>query len=79
MSPIVFRTSSGLRLLALPVWAVLLTGCAVGPDFQRPPPPANAAFTREAFPAATVAAPGSTGQAQQFLAGVDVPDRWWTH
>lgn len=84
MSPIVFRTSRGLpptgrRLLALPVWAVLLTGCAVGPDFLRPPPPANAAFTREAFPAATVAAPGSTGQAQQFLAGVDVPDRWWTH
>ena len=56
-----------------------LAGCAVSPDFTAPAAPANAAYTASGeLPAATVATPGVPGgEAQQFLAGRDVPARWW--
>ena len=56
-----------------------LAGCAVSPDFTAAAAPANAAYTANGeLPAATVATPGVPGgEAQQFLAGRDVPARWW--
>jgi NodT family efflux transporter outer membrane factor (OMF) lipoprotein len=57
---------------------LLLAGCAVGPDFQRPAPPGPGALTAAPLPA-TAAAPGVPGgAAQRFVAGAAVPDRWWT-
>ena len=60
--------------------AVLLAGCAVGPDFERPAPPAVSEYTAQALPAST--ASGSTeiagGEAQRFVAGMDVDGQWWT-
>src|SRR5262245_35513829 len=55
-----------------------LAGCAVGPNFRPPPPPEVSAYGREALPAATAAANVPTGDAQHFLEGGNVPERWWT-
>jgi len=54
-----------------------LTGCAVGPSFERsrlPQPPAAAIPP----PAATGSAPGLLGEAQSFRPDGAVPERWWT-
>jgi NodT family efflux transporter outer membrane factor (OMF) lipoprotein len=45
-------------------------GCAVGPDFKRPPAPAADAYG---------SAPVTTGdEAQRLVAGMDIPSQWWT-
>ena len=44
-----------------------MTGCAVGPDFKPPEPPAVAGYL-----------PGHDGQAgRTFVPGGDIPARWW--
>jgi NodT family efflux transporter outer membrane factor (OMF) lipoprotein len=53
-------------------------GCAVGPDFQTPKAPTTKAYTAEALPAETDAAPGTAGVAQRFSPGKDIPQEWWT-
>ncbi len=57
--------------------AVLCAACAVGPDFQRPPPPDVSGYVREPL-TGTVAAAGAGGAAQVFKGGVEVPTRWWS-
>jgi NodT family efflux transporter outer membrane factor (OMF) lipoprotein len=57
---------------------LLLGGCAVGPDFERPAPPTPDRYTAEALPAETVAAPVAGGAAQHLLPGRDIPGEWWT-
>src|SRR5262249_31104427 len=59
--------------------APLLTGaCVVGPDFQKPVPPPVSGYT-SAPPAPTDATPQVPGgEAQQFVAGGDIPADWWT-
>ncbi len=61
-------------------WGILFTlaGCAVGPNFRAPPSPAVEAYRKDALPPATAGANVPTGDAQHFLAGADVPGRWWT-
>jgi NodT family efflux transporter outer membrane factor (OMF) lipoprotein len=51
-----------------------LSACAVGPDFQRPPAPAERTYTREAT--VETSAPG--GESQRFDVGREVPAAWWT-
>ncbi len=53
---------------------LLAAGCAVGPDFVRPEPPAIGRYTRDAGPAGTVAA---DGQAQRFEPGGGLAADWW--
>ncbi len=57
--------------------AAALAGCAVGPDYRRPDPPAVATYTAEALPVKTATAPGVGGAAQWFVSGADLPARWW--
>ncbi|MFI5329577.1 MAG: efflux transporter outer membrane subunit [Desulfobaccales bacterium] len=52
----------------------LLAGCAVGPDFSRPQPPAATQFTQGEEPTVTVTA---DGQAQHFAAGAKIAADWW--
>jgi len=52
-----------------------LAACAVGPDFERPAPPAAQSYTVTPLPASTVAA---EGKAQSFAPGQDLPALWWT-
>lgn len=54
-----------------------LAGCAVGPDYRRPAPPAVASYTAEALPAGTATAPGVAGATQRFVSGGEIPSRWW--
>ncbi|MGD7411713.1 efflux transporter outer membrane subunit, partial [Ralstonia pseudosolanacearum] len=48
-------TSTSLILSAAA--AVALGGCAVGPDFKAPVPPAASGYTVQPLPAATASAP----------------------
>jgi NodT family efflux transporter outer membrane factor (OMF) lipoprotein len=53
-------------------------GCTVGPNFQKPAPPAVDRYTPAPL-TATVATPGVTGgDAQRFEPGADIPGDWWT-
>jgi len=57
---------------------VLAGGCAVGPNFRRPAPPAASGYTPDPLPVETGSAPGPGGAAQRFIAGRDIPGQWWT-
>ena len=57
---------------------VLVAGCAVGPDFQRPAAPAVERYTADPLSTPTASAPGPGGAAQRLTAGRDIPGEWWT-
>jgi NodT family efflux transporter outer membrane factor (OMF) lipoprotein len=57
--------------------AVLVSGCAVGPDFETPPPPDIGRYTDSKLPAATVSSDTKGGEAQYFSFGRDLPGEWW--
>jgi NodT family efflux transporter outer membrane factor (OMF) lipoprotein len=59
---------------AMSVFALFLTGCAVGPNFVRPGPPAVTQYTQEPIFEQTVEA---AGQAQHFEMGESVAGEWW--
>jgi NodT family efflux transporter outer membrane factor (OMF) lipoprotein len=63
--------------LLLPI-ALALPGCAVGPNFKPPPPPAIDAYSPEDPLAQTEATNVSGGEAQRFQLGRDLPGQWWT-
>jgi NodT family efflux transporter outer membrane factor (OMF) lipoprotein len=63
--------SSHLILLT----ALLLSGCAVGPDFERPEAPPVNGYTVGRLPAGTAAAGGQT---QRFHQGRDISGEWWS-
>ena len=63
--------------LLVPTLAAL-PGCAVGPNFKEPAPPAVPAYTAAPLPPCTAAAPVSGGAAQRFAAGREIPAQWWT-
>jgi NodT family efflux transporter outer membrane factor (OMF) lipoprotein len=57
---------------------LLVSGCAVGPDFERPAAPSAERYTAEPLPTETAAAPVAGGAAQRLLRGRDIPGEWWT-
>ncbi len=64
-----------MSVLAL---CLLGSGCAVGPDFEKPAPPDVNAYTPQPL-STTAAAPNVTGgEAQRFVAGGDISGDWWT-
>jgi NodT family efflux transporter outer membrane factor (OMF) lipoprotein len=54
-----------------------LAGCAVGPNFHAPAPPATSGYTRGQQPAATTDAPVPGGVAQTFQSDRDIPADWY--
>ncbi len=56
---------------------MLLSACAVGPDFAPPPAPPVAGYTPEGQAAPTTSAPVAGGAPQHFAAGRDIPAEWW--
>ena len=54
--------------------AGLVSACAMGPQFQRPAPPATESYTPGVQPEATAAAAGT---AQRFVSGAELPGKWW--
>jgi outer membrane protein TolC len=69
------------RIPVAAVWAaaaMLVSGCAVGPDFEHPPPPEVTRYTPEPLAPRTTATAGvQDGQAQRFINGRDIPGEWW--
>jgi|SRR5579863_755364 len=68
----------GLVIAGFAVAALLLGGCAVGPDFTRPDAPPVDRYDHDATPTATADSPGPAGAAQHFTFGRDIPGEWWT-
>jgi NodT family efflux transporter outer membrane factor (OMF) lipoprotein len=66
------RIPASLRILCL---IALLGGCAVGPDWMRPKPPAVSGFT--ATPPPDTLAPGFGEPEQRFVTGEELPTDWW--
>ena len=65
-----------LRMLAAAAVTVA-AGCAVGPNFHRPAPPPDADYGHAPAQGTTAAAPGTGGNAQQLIGGMDIPGEWW--
>ncbi|MBV8144932.1 MAG: efflux transporter outer membrane subunit [Gammaproteobacteria bacterium] len=63
--------------VALLAAAASLCACAVGPNFHRPAAPKDADYGSAPAQGATVAAPGTGGNAQQLISGLDIPGQWW--
>ena len=66
------------RAAASLVAALLLTGCAVGPNFVPPPAPDVNGYTPEPLGARTASADTRGGEAQRFVRDLDLPGQWWT-
>ncbi|WP_396330707.1 efflux transporter outer membrane subunit [Burkholderia anthina] len=77
MKPASRRASVAARGSVLAAVA-LLAGCAVGPDFRAPDPPATQQYTHDAAPTTTTAAAGPAGDAQTFAPSAHTLQRWWT-
>jgi NodT family efflux transporter outer membrane factor (OMF) lipoprotein len=56
--------------------AMLVTSCAVGPDFLHPAAPEITRYTREPL-IHTSSAGVASGQRQVFMPGRDIPEQWW--
>jgi NodT family efflux transporter outer membrane factor (OMF) lipoprotein len=57
--------------------SVIASACAVGPNFKRPTPP-DAADYGSASQSQTAASESPDGATQRFVAGMDIPDQWWS-
>jgi len=56
--------------------AMLVSSCAVGPDFEHPAPPEASRYTKEPLATRTSSAAIRDGQAQHFINGRDIPGEW---
>jgi len=71
------------RLLTVTIGAtaaipILLTACAVGPNYKRPGTAPAAAYTPTPLPRETAAVPGIAGSAQNLSTARDISAEWWT-
>jgi NodT family efflux transporter outer membrane factor (OMF) lipoprotein len=65
------------RVIIMSVAVALFSGCAVGPDFRRPVPPANGGYTAQPPAATSSMANVAGGGEQRFVMGRDIPQQWW--
>lgn len=73
---IFFRNSRVIYLTAFA--ALTLAGCAVGPNFKKPPSPPGAGFSPKPLRDPTTASASvAGGEAQRFVSGQDIPFDWW--
>jgi NodT family efflux transporter outer membrane factor (OMF) lipoprotein len=66
-----------LHFLAIPA-TLLVAGCAVGPNFKKPPAPTVPGYTPEPLTTTSATPNVTAGDAQQFVDGLDIPGEWWT-
>jgi NodT family efflux transporter outer membrane factor (OMF) lipoprotein len=69
-------SASTRRIVATIVVPLLFWGCAVGPDFMRPDPPATDRYTADPLPVQTASASVAGGAPQRFV-DRDIPAEWW--
>lgn len=60
------------------ILCIVLAGCAVGPDFQRPAAPEVARYTPQPMPSQTASVDVKGGETQRFVQAMDIPGQWWT-
>ena len=60
------------------VASLLLTGCAVGPDFEHPAAPDVTGYTAGPLAQQTASADVLGGETQRFVQDLDIPGQWWT-
>lgn len=62
-----------------PVASILavLSACTVGPDFKRPAAPSALNYGTAPMQGDTASVAGTGGNAQRFVAGMDIPAEWW--
>jgi len=70
-----FRARRGTASYLMLWTAMLMSGCAVGPDFERPEAPPVSGYTVGRLPASTASADGQT---QRFHQGRDISGEWWS-
>jgi NodT family efflux transporter outer membrane factor (OMF) lipoprotein len=66
-----------MRVALLVSSAAFAAGCAVGPRYHRPEPPANAGYAPAPLPETSAAAPVHGGEAQRLINDRDIPFEWW--
>ncbi len=57
--------------------AIALAGCAVGPDFKKPPAPDVTGYTPEKLPVLLVSDQGAANPSQRLVPDLDLPGAWW--
>jgi len=67
-----------IALTAVSIALVLMTGCAVGPNFERPTTPNVDRYTPQPLPAQTASVEVKGGEVQRFVQDMDIPGQWWT-
>ncbi len=61
------------------VTAFVASGCAVGPNFEKPAPPPDSLAYTPSLPSATTSTTNVMGgESQRFVPGLDIPGEWWT-
>lgn len=60
------------------ILCLLLAGCAVGPDFQRPVAPNVDRYTPQPLPGQMASVAVKGGEVQRFVQDMDIPGQWWT-
>ena len=68
------RTAVIIAILA----SCLMGGCAVGPDFRRPAPPAVGDYSTTPTASTVATTNVAGGEAQRFANGINLPEDWWT-
>lgn len=75
--PVMSPMRTVYRVTVASLTGVLLAGCALGPDFERPAAP-DANYSARPLPKETVSVDAPGGAAQRFLPGESVAGEWWT-
>lgn len=63
-------TTAGLAL-------VVVSGCALGPDFHEPAAPEVTGYTKEPLKPSSASAGSGQGQGQSFKENADIAGQWW--
>ena len=66
-----------IRYLLFGFYAILLTGCTVGPNFKRPAPPDVSGYTPTPVTTNLASSPTTLGESQSILKGKRVTKYWW--
>ena len=66
-----------IRLIAALV-LLFIAGCVVGPNFNKPAAPQVKGYTVTPLSTTSSATNVAGGEAQRFVAGMDLPGEWWT-
>jgi NodT family efflux transporter outer membrane factor (OMF) lipoprotein len=70
-----FCKSRVARRIAIPA-LLLIAGCAVGPNFKKPPAPKVSSYTPTPLSTTSSTANTAGGEAQHFR-NIDIPGEWW--